>query len=154
MSVVIVYYKSIINMSEQFTARTETEETVTKRLDDQIDVNFINKVFTRQQILQLQTSITNVLGGTHSRAQSGLAEAPNLKGLMLEKPNKLNSAKEYGGTVTTSELLKANVETIKQKTAEHENDKSVLIPTKLTKEMADVYSEEHNCSNQSKGCSY
>lgn len=135
-------------MSEQFTARTETEETVTKRFDDQIDVNFINKVFTRQQILQLQTSITNVLGGTHSRAQSGLAEAPNLKGLMLEKPNKLNSAKE-DGIVTTSQLLKANVETIKQKTAEHENNKSVLIPTKLTKEMADVYSEEHNCSNQS-----
>jgi len=56
-------------MSDQFTARTETEETVTKRLEDQIDFNLINKVFTRQQILQLDTSITNVLGGTHSRAQ-------------------------------------------------------------------------------------
>jgi len=135
-------------MSDQFTARTETEETVTKRLEDQIDLNLINKVFTRQQILQLDTSITNVLGGTHSRAQSGLADVPNLKGLMLKTPNKLNSAKE-DGVVTTSQLLKANEELIKQKTAEHAKDNSVLIPNKLTKEMADVYSEEHNCSNQS-----
>jgi len=98
--------------------------------------------------LQLQTSITNVLAGTHSRAQSGLADTPNLKGLILKESNKLNSAKE-DGTITTSELLKANADLIKQKTAEHKKDESVVIPDKLTREMADVLSEEHNCSNQS-----
>ena len=139
-------------MSDEFTARNDTMETVLKQFADITFNKTSSGTYTRAQVLQLKKSYTTILGGTHSRAQSYLPDQPNLQALMLPTSNKLTDAKQ-NNSVTPASLIAANKKLIEEKTAEAKANKDasviIIIPNKLTKDEASLYSEEYNCSNQS-----